>query len=186
MVQSEGCNISIPNMPTIKGKARALHNLIYNPGSKELLVCNSISDSKKTTCDSWKPGKSSWTLDHSSPHKEDNLREIQKNLWASIGSSDFGYGSSAKPKTMAESRCGRYAASSLTLQGTGVVIGGSTSCDGTHTVTPFIYHRSVKVKRFFSQSTQSSSSSQVVLMVRPIGRMLAPSRPQDHSFVLWI
>ena len=72
--ETEGCNLSIPDMPG----SRALHSLVYNYNpvtSPGLLVCNSISDTEKTTCDSWAPGEEAWTRDHSSPHRDAASRQ---------------------------------------------------------------------------------------------------------------
>ena len=73
VLESEGCdNVSIPDMPG----SRALHSLVLDtvtsPG--QLLVCNSIGDTEKTTCDHWAPGEEAWTRDHSSPHRGDERR----------------------------------------------------------------------------------------------------------------
>ena len=71
-LESEGCNVSIPNMPG----TRALHSLIYDTvTSPGLLVCNSIGDTEKTTCDHWAPGAEAWTRDHSSPHRDEASRQ---------------------------------------------------------------------------------------------------------------
>ena len=71
VLKSEGCNVSIPDMPG----NRALHSLVYDTvTSPGLLVCNSISDTQKTTCDHWAPGEEAWTRNHSSPHRDDETR----------------------------------------------------------------------------------------------------------------
>ena len=71
VLESEGCDVSIPDMPP----GRALHSLVYDtvtgPG---LLVCNTITDGQKTTCDSWSPGAEAWTRNHSSPHRDAHHR----------------------------------------------------------------------------------------------------------------
>ena len=137
MKPGEGCdNISIPDTTT----TRSLHNLIFNPARSELLVCNNIRDEAKTTCDSWRPGQETWRQDHSSPHKEDKYREIQKELFARMGDFDLG-GSykSRKEKVKAEKRCGRYASTSLTMSGTAFIIGGQTNCDGNHSVILLLF-----------------------------------------------
>mgnify|MGYP007015775759 FL=1 len=74
VLETEGCDLSIPDMPD----SRALHSLVYNYNtvtSPGLLVCNSIGDTEKTTCDSWAPGEESWTRDHSSPHRDAKSRQ---------------------------------------------------------------------------------------------------------------
>ena len=72
VLESEGCNVSIPDMPG----SRALHSLIYDTvTSPDLLVCNSIGDTQKTTCDHWAPGEEAWTRDHSSPHLDAASRQ---------------------------------------------------------------------------------------------------------------
>lgn len=73
VLKSEGCDVSIPDMPG----NRALHSLVYDTvtSSGQLLVCNSIGDTEKTTCDHWAPGEEAWTRDHSSPHRDDKSRQ---------------------------------------------------------------------------------------------------------------
>jgi len=127
---SVGCdNQTVPDMLSGNG-LRSLHNLAYNPETPELLVCNSISESGNPTCDSWAPGMTDWLPDHSSPHKEDELREIQKELIAMTSSSSF-YSHRMKDK---EADCGRYASSSLTISGTVVIAGGMIQCNHKHEV----------------------------------------------------
>ena len=79
VLESEGCDVTIPDMPG----SRALHSLVYDPVTRRspgLLVCNTISDSEKTTCDSWAPGDQRWKRDHSSPHRDDASRQETVNV----------------------------------------------------------------------------------------------------------
>ena len=72
VLESEGCDVSIPDMPG----SRALHSLVYDTvTSPGLLVCNSIGDTQKTTCDHWAPGAEAWTREHSSPHRDAASRQ---------------------------------------------------------------------------------------------------------------
>jgi len=73
-----------------------------------------------------------WLPDHSSPHKEDDIRELQKELFAMTSSSS--YYSHRTNYLSKESNCGRYASSSLTISGTVVVAGGMIQCDNKHEV----------------------------------------------------
>ena len=74
-------NVTIPDMIGDEGH-RSLHNLAYHPrGDGELLTCNSIHQLTETTCDSWTYGQEvngerKWSSGHSSPHKENSLRNF--------------------------------------------------------------------------------------------------------------
>ena len=74
-------NVTIPDMIGDEGH-RSLHNLAYHPrGDGELLTCNSIHQLTETTCDSWTfgqevNGERKWSSGHSSPHKENSLRNF--------------------------------------------------------------------------------------------------------------
>ena len=72
VLESEGCDVSIPDMPGSRALHSLMHDTVTSPG---LLVCNSIGDTQKTTCDHWAPGEEAWTGEHSSPHQDAASRQ---------------------------------------------------------------------------------------------------------------
>ena len=61
-------------MPHTEAGQRSLHSLAYSAAERGLLVCDSITDAARTSCDLWRPGEAAWRPGHSSPHREDTLR----------------------------------------------------------------------------------------------------------------
>ena len=61
-------------MPHTEAGQRSLHSLGYSAAERGLLVCDSITDAARTSCDLWRPGEAAWRPGHSSPHREDTLR----------------------------------------------------------------------------------------------------------------
>ena len=73
-------------MPHTEAGQRSLHSLAYSAAERGLLVCDSITDAARTSCDLWRPGEAAWRPGHSSPHREDTLRcgDAGYNLFLSL------------------------------------------------------------------------------------------------------
>ena len=123
---SQGCNITIRNMPKPYGTKRAFHNLIYTPGRGKLLVCNGITglfrQYPRASCDQYLFKAETWWRD-SYPNEG-----MEKDY-----SCDFGH----RPSTCMnpDRRKGRYAAQAVVSDDIAYVVGGMLYDEAGHTPT---------------------------------------------------
>jgi len=119
------CTHKIPDMPTVNSTARTFHNLIYNPGPKEIFTCNGLTNFGPATCHKWNitGNNETWKF-QGKPHKGTYLENLSERL-------DGNNRASMNP----HKKHGRYAAEALTLHERPVIIGGLVNIGKKHEVT---------------------------------------------------
>jgi len=122
MYPSQGCNITIPNMPQADGSHRTLHNLIYIPHQK-MLACNGMTSASKVgsgyyseeypraSCDEWSFNSKKWKR-HSYPNEGMTKDDLSCSSWMNT--------ECRSP----DQKKGRYAAEIINLSGRVHVVGG--------------------------------------------------------------
>ena len=74
-------------MAEVPPQYSSLHNLLYLPDQRVLLVCNGLSEGSQASCHQWRPGNSSWQF-HSHPNKPHYLLQSMCGRRSGYGSQD--------------------------------------------------------------------------------------------------
>jgi len=156
--QGSDCKVKIPDMPNRGGSMRTYSNLIYNPGGRELLVCNGLTTEDLATCDAWKISQNpkNWKF-HSHTNKGSSYESTMDAFHHIQKTSSFAQSTTTElfnPNT----KCGRYAAESATIDNKPYVFGGmlykKTNHWATETVRQLEREDWTRKKRDCSMSTK--------------------------------